>query len=235
MENNIKAQIGKTNISGDGNNIKQIGYGNQNNSNNIIHNHYHQTNQNSSSDGNGLILFGVFITGFIIFMNYILFKNAYYISNIIRYIHASLALIPIALYNIYKKEALSKNNILKSSLILIIGVLSFICAKELFTMNEFKALADHAYNKNLSEYWNMQREWKIISIYFLIGTTLVTLLLGINIFSTIAFFKYSLTLEKTINLTGIIIIFLLAILIFYFIIFDQAILLNLINKIPLIK
>ena len=36
MGNNIKAQIGKTNISGDGNNIKQIGYGNQNNSNNII-------------------------------------------------------------------------------------------------------------------------------------------------------------------------------------------------------
>ena len=114
MGNNIKAQIGKTNISGDGNNIKQIGYGNQNNSNNIVHNHYHQTNQNSSSDGNELILFGIFITGFIIFMNYILFKNAYYISNIIKYIHASLALMPIALYNIYKKEALSKNNILKS-------------------------------------------------------------------------------------------------------------------------
>ena len=102
MGNNIKAQIGKTNISGDGNNIKQIGYGNQNNSNNIVYNHYHQTNQNSSSDGNKLILFGIFITGFIIFMNYILFKNAYYISNIIKYIHASLALMPIALYNIYK-------------------------------------------------------------------------------------------------------------------------------------
>ena len=235
MGNNIKAQIGKTNISGAGNNIKQIGYGNQNNSNNIVYNHYHQTNQNSSSDGNKLILFGIFITGFIIFMNYILFKHAYYISNIIKYIHASLALIPIALYNIYKKEALSKNNILKSSLILIIGALSFICVKELFTMNEFKALANHAYNKNLSEYWNMQREWKIISIYFLIGTTLVTLLLSINIFFTIIFFKYSLTLERVINLTGIIIIFLLAILIFYFIIFDKAILLNLINKIPLIK
>lgn len=54
MGNNIKAQIGKTNISGDGNNIKQIGYGNQNNSNNIVHNHYHQTNQYSSSDGNEL-------------------------------------------------------------------------------------------------------------------------------------------------------------------------------------
>ena len=235
MGNNIKAQIGKTNISGDGNNIKQIGYGNQNNSNNIVHNHYHQTNHNSSPDGNELILFGIFITGIIIFMNYVLFKHAYYISNIIKYIHASLALIPIALYNIYKKEALSKNNIFKSSLILIIGVLSFICAKELFTMNEFKALANHAYNKNLSEYWNMQREWKIISIYFLIVTTSITLLLGINIFFTIAFFKYSLTLEKLINLTGIIIIFLLAILIFYFIIFDKAILLNLINKIPLIK
>ena len=229
MGNNIKAQIGKTNISGDGNNIKQIGYGNQNNSNNIVHNHYHQTNQNSSSDGNELILFGIFITGFIIFMNYILFKHAYYISNIIKYIHASLALIPIALYNIYKKEALSKNNIFKASFILIIGALSFICAKE------FKALANHAYNKNLSEYWNMQREWKIISIYFLIGATLVTLLIGINIFFTILFFKYSLTLEKVINLTGIIIIFLLAILIFYFIIFDKTILLNLINKIPLIK
>ena len=235
MGNNIKTQIGKTNISGDGNNIKQIGYGNQNNSNNIVHNHYHQTNHNSSPDGNELILFWIFITGIIIFMNYVLFKHAYYISNIIKYIHASLVLIPIALYNIYKKEALSKNNIFKSSLILIIGVLSFICTKELFTMNEFKALANHAYNKNLSEYWNMQREWKIISIYFLIGTTLITLLLGINIFFTIAFFKYSLTLEKVINLTGIIIIFLLAILIFYFIIFDKAILLNLINKIPLIK
>lgn len=114
MGNNIKAKIGKTNISGGGNNIKQISYGNQNNSNNIVYNHYHQTNQNSSSDGNELILFGIFITGFIIFMNYILFKNAYYISNIIKYIHASLALMPIALYNIYKKEALSKNNILKS-------------------------------------------------------------------------------------------------------------------------
>ena len=114
MGNNVKAKIGKTNISGGGNNIKQISYGNQNNSNNIVYNHYHQTNQNSSSDGNELILFGIFITGFIIFMNYILFKNAYYISNIIKYIHASLALMPIALYNIYKKEALSKNNILKS-------------------------------------------------------------------------------------------------------------------------
>ena len=114
MGNNIKAKIGKTNISGGGNNIKQISYRNQNNSNNIVYNHYHQTNQNSSSDGNELILFGIFITGFIIFMNYILFKNAYYISNIIKYIHASLALMPIALYNIYKKEALSKNNILKS-------------------------------------------------------------------------------------------------------------------------
>ena len=114
MGNNIKAKIGKTNISGGGDNIKQISYGNQNNSNNIVYNHYHQTNQNSSSDGNELILFGIFITGFIIFMNYILFKNAYYISNIIKYIHASLALMPIALYNIYKKEALSKNNILKS-------------------------------------------------------------------------------------------------------------------------
>ena len=114
MGNNIKAKIGKTNISGGGNNIKQISYGNQNNSNNIVYNHYHQTNQNSSSDGNELILFGIFITGFIIFMNYILFKNAYYISNIIKYIHASVALMPIALYNIYKKEALSKNNILKS-------------------------------------------------------------------------------------------------------------------------
>ena len=114
MGNNIKAKIGKTNISSGGNNIKQISYGNQNNSNNIVYNHYHQTNQNSSSDGNELILFGIFITGFIIFMNYILFKNAYYISNIIKYIHASLALMPIALYNIYKKEALSKNNILKS-------------------------------------------------------------------------------------------------------------------------
>ena len=114
MGNNIKAKIGKTNISGGGNNIKQISYGNQNNSNNIVYNHYHQTNQNSSSDGNELILFGILITGFIIFMNYILFKNAYYISNIIKYIHASLALMPIALYNIYKKEALSKNNILKS-------------------------------------------------------------------------------------------------------------------------
>lgn len=79
MGNNIKAKIGKTNISGGGNNIKQISYGNQNNSNNIVYNHYHQTNQNSSSDGNELILFGIFITGFIIFMNYILFKNAYYI------------------------------------------------------------------------------------------------------------------------------------------------------------
>ena len=114
MGNNIKAKIGKTNISGGGNNIKQISYGNQNNSNNIVYNHYHQTNQNSSSDGNELILFGIFITGFIIFINYILFKHAYYISNIIKYIHASLALMPIALYNIYKKEALSKNNILKS-------------------------------------------------------------------------------------------------------------------------
>ncbi len=225
MGNNIKAKIGKTNISGGGNNIKQISYGNQNNSNNIVYNHYHQTNQNSSSDGNELILFGIFITGFIIFMNYILFKHAYYISNIIKYTHTILALTPISLYNVYKKEALS----------LIIGALSFICAKELFTMNEFKALANHAYNKNLSEYWNMQREWKIISIYFLIGATLVTLLIGINIFFTILFFKYSLTLEKVINLTGIIIIFLLAILIFYFIIFDKAILLNLINKIPLIK
>ena len=235
MKNNIKAQIGKNNTYGDGNNVNQIGYGNQNNSNNIVHNHYHQTNQNSSSDGNELILFGILITGFIIFMDYILFKHAYYISNIIKYTHVILALTPIALYNIYKKEVLSKNNILKSSLILIIGVLSFICAKELFSMDEFKALANHAYNKNFSEYWNMQREWKVRSIYFFICTTLVTLLLGINIFFTIAFFKYSLTLEKVINLTGIIIIFLLAILIFYFIIFDKSILLNLINKIPLIK
>ena len=235
MKNNIKAQIGKNNTSGDGNNVNQIGYGNQNNSNNIVHNHYHQTNQNSSSDGNELILFGIFTTGFIIFMNYILFKHAYYISNIIKYIHASLALIPIALYNIYKKEALSKNNILKSLLILIIGALSFICAKELFSMDDFKELANHAYNKKFLEYWDMKREWKVRSIYFFIGTTLVTLLLSINIFFTILFFKYSLTLEKVINLTGVIIIFLLAISIFYFIIFDKSILLNLINKIPLIK
>ena len=235
MGNNIKAQIGKTNISGDGNNIKQIGYGNQNNSNNIVHNHYHQTNQNSSSDGNELILFGILITGFIIFMDYILFKYAYHISNIIKYTHAILALTPISLYNVYKKEALSKNNILKSLLILIIGVLSFICAKELFSMDDFKELANHAYNKKFLEYWDMKREWKVRSIYFFIGTTLVTLLLSINIFFTILFFKYSLTLEKVINLTGVIIIFLLAISIFYFIIFDKSILLNLINKIPLIK
>ena len=104
MKNNIKAQIGKNNTSGDGNNVNQIGYGNQNNSNNIVHNHYHQTNQNSSSDGNELILFGILITGFIIFMDYILFKYAYHISNIIKYTHAILALTPISLYNVYKKE-----------------------------------------------------------------------------------------------------------------------------------
>ena len=235
MGNNIKAQIGKNNTSGDGNNVNQIGYGNQNNSNNIVHNHYHQTNQNSSSDGNELILFGILITGVIIFMDYILFKDAYHISNIIKYTHAILALTPISLYNVYKKEALSKNNILKSLLILIIGVLSFICAKELFSMDDFKELANHAYNKKFLEYWDMKREWKVRSIYFFIGTTLVTLLLSINIFFTILFFKYSLTLEKVINLTGVIIIFLLAISIFYFIIFDKSILLNLINKIPLIK
>ena len=102
-------------------------------------------------------------------------------------------------------------------------------------MDDFKELANHAYNKKFLEYWDMKREWKVRSIYFFIGTTLVTLLLSINIFFTILFFKYSLTLEKVINLTGVIIIFLLAISIFYFIIFDKSILLNLINKIPLIK
>lgn len=235
MGHKIRTQFGKTNISGDGNYITQIGQGNQNNSNNTTHNHYHGNNKTASSDSSEAIIFGGTILFLVAFMNYSLFKYANYVTTVITYAHLGLFLTLLAIYNLYKNQDLDIKDYLNILLILVIGTLSFSCTSDLFSMQEFKTLAEHAKDKTFLEYWNVKTEWKIISIYFLISSILISFLLFANICFTISFLRYSFGYCKQSNFIGMVIILIVAILSCYFIIFNPSILIKLISQIPIIK
>ncbi len=235
MGHKIRAQIGKTNISGDGNNVTQIGYGNQNNSNNTTHNHYHGNNPTSQSDSGEFLIFGVVTIILIALMNYSLFKYADYVTLAITYAHIVLFLILFAAYNLYKNQDLDKKDVLNIFLISLIGLLSFLCAKELFSIQDFKSLSNYANDKKFLEYWDMPRQWKIKSFYFLFSSISIAILLSINIYFTISFLRYSCGSREQSNFIGVVIILVLAILAYYFIIYDSRILLKFISQILMIK
>ncbi|OOF55408.1 hypothetical protein BKK56_06630 [Rodentibacter genomosp. 2] len=98
-------------------------------------------------------------------------------------------------------------------------------------MGDFHSLAKYAQNKTFLEFWYIKREWKIVSIYFLIGSIFSIFLLIINTIYTIFFIKYSKGLRKQSNLTCLFFILWIAIITYYFIIIDSSILLKFISKI----
>lgn len=235
MGHKIRAQIGKTNISGDGNNVTQVGQGNQNNSNNVTHNHYHSANIGSQSNEIDFILFigiGIFL---ICFLPYALFKYSIEITFLIKWLHLFLLINLYPIYFLSKIGDRDCKDIINFIFIFGIGTLSFLLSEELFSKSEFHTLVDYAKDKSFLDFWNMVRDWRVKTIYFFIGSILTSLLIVINAYFTISFLKYSLCLKKQNNLIGVFFILIISMFIYYLIIYKQNIVLVNIGKLPFIK
>ncbi|WP_118781755.1 hypothetical protein [Haemophilus haemolyticus] len=234
MGHQIRAQIGKGNTSGNANNVTQIGIGNQNNSNNTTNNYYNNTPKNNNEISS---IAGVGVAAIIIIaaINYYLFKYADCISKTILYLHVFLLLNLISVYNLFKIGDFDKKDFFNLILIFLIGLISFLYAKELFSMEKFHALSKYAQNKSFSEYWEMVREWKVYSIYFLISSILSVVLLVMNLIYTYKFLSYSIASKTQSNLIGMFVALLVAAGSYYFIITEPKFLLSCINDIKLIK
>lgn len=234
MGHKIRAQLGKTNILGDANNVTQIGPGNQNNSNNTTHNHYHNSVSSTQSD-NGEMIFAFLFIVIIAPISYYLFKYGDYILNGIIWLHVFLLLNFKSAYDLYKNRDFDGKDFLNLIFILAIGIISFLYSKGLFSVKEFNALIKHAENKNFSEYWNMTRDWKVYSIYFLISSLLSLVILIINLIYTYTFFRYSKASKKQSSLVGIFIILFITGAIYYFVIKEPIHIIHFINDIKLIS
>lgn len=228
MGYNLRAQVGKTNTSGNGNYVTQIGKINQNNSNNTtIHQHYHDSasSQQDNSVALPFILFGgvIFILAL---MAYYLFKYSDYIVPIIEYGHIILFIAIYAIYRTIKVDGFDSKDSWNFLLILGIGLLSFYWALKLFSMKYFISLSQYAQKTELSQFWQIDTEWKVRSIYFLINSILIITLLAINIYFSISFTRYSLGKGRQGNLVLISVFSILSFILYYFCMIDP----NWLNK-----
>ena len=190
MGHNLRGQVGKTNTSGNGNYVTQIGKINQNNSNNTtIHQHYHSS-ASSQQDNFVALLFILFVGGVILIlalMAYYLFRYSDYIALVIEYGHIILFVAIYAIYRTIKVDGFDSKDSLNFLLILGIGLLSFYWAVELFSMKQFISLSQYAQKTELSQFWQIDTGWKVKSIYFLFNSILIITLLAINIYFSISF------------------------------------------------
>ena len=222
MGHNLRGQVGKTNTSGNGNYVTQTGQINQNNSNNTtIHQHYHN-NDSSQQDNSAALLFILFggVILILALMAYYLFRYSDYIVLIIEYGHIILLAAIYAIYRTTKIDGFDSMDSLNFLLILGIGLLSFYWAVELFSMKEVIALSQYAKETELSQFWQIDIGWKVKSIYFLINSILIIILLAINIYFSISFTRYSLGCGRQGDLVLIAVFSILFFILYYFSMID---------------
>ena len=200
----VKSQIGKNNISGDGNHVTQSGSNNQNNSNNqnTTNNYYNSSSSNQENNELGLAFIAIALSLVLIFF---LFKYYEKIEPIIKWIHLLL------LGSIYLAGIKDYGTFV---LTVVIGLLSFYSFNYLEKFSEFSRLSEQAtIADSLMKFWlNIFNNDLLPSAIFLaVGELLSIFILSMNIIlmGKSTYYSYK---AKPSNIYGLIIIFVLAIL-----------------------
>lgn len=209
----VKSQIGKNNISGDGNHVTQSGSNNQNNSNNqnTTNNYYNSSSSNQENNELGLAFIAIALSLVLIFF---LFKYYEKIEPIIKWIHLLLLGSIYPVVTLHKKNLAGIKDYGTFVLTVVIGLLSFYSFNYLEKFSEFSRLSEQAtIADSLMKFWlNIFNNDLLPSAIFLaVGELLSIFILSMNIIlmGKSTYYSYK---AKPSNIYGLIIIFVLAIL-----------------------
>ncbi|VEB24593.1 hypothetical protein [Avibacterium volantium] len=189
MSYRIKAQVGKTNISGNGNNVNQTGNINLNNSNNTtINNNFIPRNKINGDDTGEFIIFSIILVTLIFFLPILLLKYPTLILTLIKY-YWMILLLP--LFTFFKNRNYDYRLIVYFIVITIsTGVIFY--SQNIFSIQEFLNLSSYAKNMSITQFWkNLDNYWRILVFYFLINITITIALLLANTILVISFYKIS--------------------------------------------